>query len=91
MNHITKPTFRNPVDRDAADLRRQDHATAIHRLGPRPIAELLRDIAALTGAGPVIDEVVARYAGLDPALVRAFGADRFPPRPDPRLVRGRHG
>jgi hypothetical protein len=91
MNHITKPAFRNPADCDAADLRRQRYATAVHQLGPRGLDELLREIAARTGAGPVIDQIVARYAGLDPDVVRLFGADRFPPRPVPRLVRGRHG
>jgi hypothetical protein len=39
-----------------------------------------------------IEQVVERYARLDPDKVRALGGDQFPPRPSSRLVGGRrHG
>jgi soluble lytic murein transglycosylase-like protein len=92
MKHTTKPACRNPAAcaSDTADLRLQRDVAAVYRLGARALYELLREIGASTGARPLIDQIAARYAGLDPALVRAVGADRFPPHPDLRLVRGRH-
>lgn len=46
----------------------------LHALGVRPLAELLIEI----DADP---DVVARYARLDPTIIRALGADRWPPAP----------
>jgi hypothetical protein len=52
----------------------------LHRLGPRAMAEFLAEIAAAQGCGA---ELLARLddwrARLTPELVRAVGADRFPP------------
>lgn len=47
------------------------------RLGSRPVAELLVELATLYGPG-VID-VATGYQRLSPELIRALGADRFPP------------
>jgi hypothetical protein len=38
-----------------------------------------------------IGEVMARYASLNPKLLRAPGGDRFPRCPDLRIVGGRDG
>ncbi len=53
----------------------------LHRLGPRPIAELLIEIARCTGHSSLIADRIQAYAGLDRELVRALGGDRFPPMP----------
>ncbi len=51
----------------------------VHRLGPRPLAELLAEIATATVEPDLIADRVEAYAGLDPEAVRAVGADHFPP------------
>ena len=51
----------------------------LHRLGPRPVAELLAEIATATGEPSLIVDRLQAYAGLDPAVLRAVGGDKFPP------------
>jgi hypothetical protein len=51
----------------------------LHRLGPRPFAELLAEIATGTGASDLIADRVEAYSRLDPEIVRAVGGDRFAP------------
>lgn len=53
----------------------------LHRLGPRPLAELLIEIAHRTGQSKFIADRLQAYAELDPAIVRALGADSFPQMP----------
>ena len=53
----------------------------VHSLGPRPLAEMLDEIAAATGQPDVVADRVEAYAQLDPGVVRAVGGDRFPPMP----------
>ena len=53
----------------------------VHSLGPRPLAELLAEIAAVTGQHVRVVDLVEEYAALDPAVLRAVGADHFPPMP----------
>ncbi len=53
----------------------------VHALGPRPLAELLGEIATATGEPGLIADRVAAYARLDPDLVCALGGDRFPTMP----------
>jgi hypothetical protein len=48
----------------------------IWHLGPRLVAELVIEAA---GDNPHLLTLLDRYARLDPAAVRTFGADRFPP------------
>ena len=50
-------------------------ATRIHALGPRPLYELLCEIAG--GAEPL--SRFERYAALDPDIVRGLGGDVMPP------------
>ena len=52
----------------------------IHALDPRPLAELLTEIATATGEPGLIADRLQAYAALDPEIVRALGADKFPPR-----------
>ena len=65
-----------------ADLQRQRCATHLHDLGARPVLEALLEL----DAGRDLDDVLARYAELDPEIVRALGADRFPPLPLRRVA-----
>ncbi len=53
----------------------------LHRLGPRPTAELLNEIMRYTGQSKFIADRLQAYAALDPEIVRAVGGDRFPPMP----------
>ncbi len=53
----------------------------LHCLGPRVIAEMLADIATAIGQPDLIADHVEKYADLDPEIVRALGADRFPAMP----------
>ena len=52
----------------------------LHSLGPRATAEALAEIAAKIGGLPAIVGVLNDYQRLSPALLRAAGGDRFPPR-----------
>jgi hypothetical protein len=49
---------------------------SLHAAGPRPGLEYLREII-LKGADPA--ERLEAFAGLDPAIVAAIGADVLPP------------
>ena len=51
----------------------------LHRLGPRVFGELLAEIAAAAGQHVRVVDLVEEYAALDPAVLRAVGADHFPP------------
>jgi hypothetical protein len=53
----------------------------VHRLGARVIAELLAEIAQRHGIADDIDLRLARYSTLNPEILAAVGADRFPPLP----------
>ncbi len=53
----------------------------VHALGVRPLAELLVEIATATGQSSFIAHRLEEYARLDPEIVRALGADSFPPMP----------
>jgi hypothetical protein len=63
-------------------------ARSLHAFGPRPLGELLLELCR--------DDAdrwarVERYAGMSLALVNFLGGEEFPPRPDLRIVGGRHG
>jgi hypothetical protein len=66
---------------DAADLRLQRNAAAVHRLGPRAVYELLLDLGAITWHRAAVDELAARYAAIDRTHLYVAGGDRFAPRP----------
>ena len=53
----------------------------VHALGPRPMAELLAEIATATGEPNLIADRLQAYAALDAEIVRAVGGDRFAPMP----------
>jgi len=66
---------------DLADPRFHRQIEHLHRLGPRPVGELLIEVAHATGQPDLIADRLQAYAALDPAVLRAVGADRFPPMP----------
>lgn len=61
------------------DPRWQHLCRRAHALGPRPMAEMLAEIGRATGRPEIVAERVEAYAGLDPEIVKALRADRFPP------------
>jgi hypothetical protein len=56
-----------------SEIRFQNLSAHLHRLGPRPTFELLKEVAR----GADVVERLERYARLDPDLVEALGADRM--------------
>jgi hypothetical protein len=52
-------------------------ATNLHRLGPRPLYELL---AELVQGQPVMPPRLEVYGALDVELIHTIGADQMPPR-----------
>ena len=64
-----------------ADLRFQRQVERLHSLGPRFVGELLAEIGEQRGCRTFIDQRLAAYAQLDPAVVRELGADEFPGPP----------
>jgi hypothetical protein len=60
----------------------------VYSLEPRPIAELVIDLAARVYALSLLEDLAQRYADkLDQRILRALGGDDFPVGPL-RLVRG---
>ena len=62
-------------------LRRQRHVDGICRIGPRVVFELIDELDRHYGLGDDLDRRLARYAAIEPGVLRAIGGDRFPPRP----------
>ncbi len=69
------------VDNIVGDLSFQRDVERLHRLGPRPQYELLREIERRYGCARFIRDRVKAYGELDPGLVQALGGDRFPEAP----------
>ena len=59
------------------DFAFERNVVKLHHLGPRAIAELLRDVGAQTMRMTSIEARVADFADLDSGVVRALGGDRF--------------
>ena len=64
-----------------AGPRFERQVVCVHALGPRPLAELLIEIANLTDRPDIVADRVRAYADLDLAFLRYLGGDRFPPMP----------
>ena len=58
------------LQRTSGDERLRQLAQHLHRLGPRPTFEFLREVAA----GADLYERLEQYARLDPAIVKYLGA-----------------
>lgn len=67
------------LQRDSTPPPRLQHlAERVHRLRPRPLHELIVELAERFG--PEIIDRLERHARLDPRILRAIGGDKFPPR-----------
>ena len=64
-----------------AGTRFERQVLRVHALGPRPLGEMLAEIANATGQPAVVADHVEKYSRLDRDILRAVGADRFPPMP----------
>jgi hypothetical protein len=62
-------------------LRRRYLAQRIHALGARALLELVEELDRHHALGADLDRRLERYAALDAQVLRALGADRFPPLP----------
>jgi hypothetical protein len=68
----------HPVTR----LRLQRDVEHLHALGSRATTEFLVDLTARIGGLPAALALLAEYERrITPAMLRATGGDRFPPRP----------
>jgi hypothetical protein len=76
ISPVTPYVYRDGM---TGNIRRQRH---VERLcgTPRLVAELLGEIGRHHCIADDIDRRLARYAGMDPAVLAALGGDRFPPR-----------
>jgi hypothetical protein len=72
---------------DLADFRLQRAVAKLHRLGPRPLYELLVELGAQRLIRSEIEALVYKYAAIDPAVLRAAGGDRLAPW-SPHVVGG---
>ena len=64
-----------------AGLKFRHQVGRLHRLGPRPMAELLAELGAERGIQTIIDRKLERYIELTPEQLKATGGDHFPPTP----------
>ena len=69
-----------PLGGPLSDLRRNQLVLHLHRLGPRPVSEYLKELVG-TDAGLQADALflLEKYGSLDPEIVHALDADTFPP------------
>lgn len=70
----------SPLDGPLSDLRFAGLVRHLHRLGPKPLSELLKELVG-TDDGLQADTLflLEKYGALDPEIVRVLGADTFPP------------
>jgi hypothetical protein len=69
-----------------ADIRLRRDVARLHRLGARPLYELLVELGAKHMIRAAIEERVARYADLDPTLLRELGGNIFAASPLRRVT-----
>ena len=82
MAHRDPAALINDLDR----LRMQRAALHVYKLGPRALAELLIELDRRAAPGIVVTALAA-FAAITPAVIRAAGGDRMPPRPLRELPR----
>jgi hypothetical protein len=74
-------------ERLRGSLHLQRIVSRVTEAGPRRVAELLIEVMEGAGVDPAaLERLLERWPTLDPEVVRALGADRFPPRPLLRIV-----
>lgn len=80
-NNPPRPVFQARRASEARRLRRQRCAGRIWPLGDRVLFERVDHIAGRFGLEDELDHLLDRFAGLDPVVLRALGADKLPPLP----------
>ena len=60
---------------------RQHLARQVHRLGARALFEFIDELDRHHGLGDDLDRRLERYAAVEPTILAAVGADRFPASP----------
>ena len=75
----SKSNYSTPSDAGVQEL-----AAHLHSLGARALHEFLLELIAAHGSS--VTTRLADYARLTPEMIRATGADRFPPSPIRRVV-----
>jgi hypothetical protein len=85
-NTTATDASRNSDPVDAADRRFQRLVARLHKLGARAVYEMLVEVGVQTMHMTTIEQVLDRYAGIDPDALTAFSGDEFPPYPDLRVV-----
>jgi hypothetical protein len=60
----------------SVDIRLRHLARQIHRLGPNPLFQMMRQLASGDGEPIALFE---RYGALPVDLIAAYGGDKFPP------------
>jgi hypothetical protein len=82
---LEHPSIRVSADKsqvfDLADLRFQRAVARLHRLGERPLGAFLAELSGRLMIRTEVEQLLAAYSRLDPAMVEAVGADRFAPIP----------
>lgn len=64
-----------------ADLQLARNVSQLHRLGERALYEMLVELGADHQIRAEIETKVARFAAIDPIILRALGGDCFPEQP----------
>jgi|HubBroStandDraft_4_1064222.scaffolds.fasta_scaffold1020535_2 hypothetical protein len=62
-------------------LRQRRQVQAVYCLGSRAVGELIDEIGRHHGITADIDRRLARYAAIDPEMLRAVGGNRWPIAP----------
>ena len=77
-----------PLDGPLSDLRRDRLVLRLHRLGPKPVSEYLKELVG-NDDGLQADALflLEKYSALDPGIVHALGGDTFPPAIFPVVAR----
>ena len=70
-------------------VRRQRQCELVCAFGAPALFELINELDRHSNRGEHLDIRPRRYADLDPELIRALGADRFPSAPQHIIVGGR--
>ena len=68
------------IGRVVESLRRQRQVERVCRI-PRLMSELLDELDRRHDLGAELDQLLARYAAVDPEILAALGGDRFPEPP----------
>ena len=58
---------------DFSDARLRRDVKLVHRLGPRALYEMLLEVSEDRSLGTYIEELVGKYAAIDPAVLDAIG------------------